>query len=382
MTPQKIQEAFAQLKYRRDVRCSPNERRRGQFRTGWEDAAKRGESYTVDTLKRLSWRNLGYRLGRQFGDETTERVDEVFDILADDFNKQASQNSGSKAAPSAEQYVAAFRQVSNVSDSQIQMLRSHYHAPARTITASQMARAIGYDHYSVANSQYGRLGRLVGDQLAYNPMKERLGTLVTFEKRQGEWHWLMRPEVVQALEILGWVEGANLLFPEEIAAAMVLVEGAVCRVSVNAYERNPEARRQCIERHGTQCCICGFSFGITYGEVAKGYIHVHHLRPLSEIGQEYTVDPVEDLRPVCPNCHAVLHRRIPAYSIEEVKGFLTQCQTTKPRRHLLGLPPGYKFDPDAKPTLEDLYGIPACFGDDEPLPPSQRSTESDGPSAG
>jgi predicted HNH restriction endonuclease len=46
---------------------------------------------------------------------------------------------------------------------------------------------------------------------------------------------------------------------------------------------------------------------------------------LSEIGGEYIVDPVADLRPVCPNCHAVLHRRIPAYSIEEVRVFLGGC---------------------------------------------------------
>jgi len=94
-------------------------------------------------------------------------------------------------------------------------------------------------------------------------------------------------------------------------------------VTVNAYERNPQARRRRTEAHGTSCAICGFSFGETYGEVADGYIHVHHLRALSEIGGEYTVDPIEDLRPVCPNCHAVLHRRIPAFSIEEVLAFLS-----------------------------------------------------------
>jgi predicted HNH restriction endonuclease len=133
----------------------------------------------------------------------------------------------------------------------------------------------------------------------------------------------MRPEVAEALERLGWVEGAALLLPEEIEATTApLVEGAVYRVSVNAYERNPEARRRCIEAHGTQCCICGFSFAAVYGEVAEGYIHVHHLRPLSEIDGEYAVDPVADLRPVCPNCHAVVHRRIPPFGIEEVRAFL------------------------------------------------------------
>jgi predicted HNH restriction endonuclease len=225
--------------------------------------------------------------------------------------------------PTADRYVAAFRTVSNMTDRHVQMLRVHYHAPERTVTAKQLANLVGYSGYSVVNAQYGRLARLLGEQLGYNPEPERLGALVRFEKRQDEWHWLMRPEVAEALERLGWVEGPAILLPEEIAATTgPLVEGAVCRVSVNAYERNPEARRRCIEAHGTRCCICGFSFGAVYGEVAEGYIHVHHLRPLSEIDGEYVVDPVADLRPVCPNCHAVVHRRIPPFAIEEVRVFV------------------------------------------------------------
>ena len=72
----------------------------------------------------------------------------------------------------------------------------------------------------------------------------------------------------------------------------------------------------------TTCCLCGFNFGEVYGEVAEGFTHVHHVRPLSEIREEYEVDPVNDLRPVCPNCHAVLHRRVPAFGIEEVRAML------------------------------------------------------------
>lgn len=113
-------------------------------------------------------------------------------------------------------------------------------------------------------------------------------------------------------------------FPEEIAEPQGLPEGAVRTITVNAYERNREARDECIKVHGTTCTICAFNFRDAYGEVAEGRIHVHHLRPLSEIGEEYFVDPVADLRPVCPNCHLVLHLRNPAYSIEEVKAFLGQ----------------------------------------------------------
>jgi 5-methylcytosine-specific restriction protein A len=110
--------------------------------------------------------------------------------------------------------------------------------------------------------------------------------------------------------------------PDEVSTPDPLFEGAVRRVTVNAYERSPEARRKCIEQYGTKCFICRFDFGEVYGEVARGYIHVHHLKPLSEIGAEYTVDATADLRPVCPNCHAVLHRREPPHTIEEVRALL------------------------------------------------------------
>lgn len=115
---------------------------------------------------------------------------------------------------------------------------------------------------------------------------------------------------------------APATFSGEVEPGAVFREGAVVRVSVNAYERNLAARRTCIEHYGTSCCICGFNFGRVYGPEVDGLIHVHHLRPLAEVGAEYTVDPVADLRPVCPNCHAVLHSRTPAYSVEEVRRLL------------------------------------------------------------
>jgi hypothetical protein len=121
-----------------------------------------------------------------------------------------------------------------------------------------------------------------------------------------------------------WTREPIKLFPDEIEEINSIREGAEYRITVNAYERDPKARRQCIEYYGTSCFICGFSFGAVYGEVAEGFVHVHHLQPLSEIGSEYIVNPVKDLRPVCPNCHAVLHLHKPAFSIQEVMEFLRQ----------------------------------------------------------
>lgn len=67
------------------------------------------------------------------------------------------------------------------------------------------------------------------------------------------------------------------------------------------------------------CSVCNFNFYDKYGEIGKDFIHVHHLVPLHEIKDVYEIDPIRDLRPVCPNCHAMLHKRNPALSIEELK---------------------------------------------------------------
>ena len=96
-------------------------------------------------------------------------------------------------------------------------------------------------------------------------------------------------------------------------------EGAAHQVSVNVYERNAAARQTCIEYYGTSCTVCGLSFGELYGSIGAGYIHVHHLIPLSAIGKDYQVDPITDLRPICPNCHAMVHKRHPPYSVEEIR---------------------------------------------------------------
>lgn len=111
--------------------------------------------------------------------------------------------------------------------------------------------------------------------------------------------------------------------PDEIVPGEYC-EGATREVTVNAYERDPAARRACIARYGCSCFVCGVSFGERYGEKGAGYIHVHHLKPLSRIGAGYEVNPTEDMRPLCPNCHAMAHRRYPhPYTINELKAMLS-----------------------------------------------------------
>lgn len=84
------------------------------------------------------------------------------------------------------------------------------------------------------------------------------------------------------------------------------------------YDRSPHARQACIEHYGYACCICNFNFGKIYGSLGENYIEVHHLKPVADIGKEYLIDPIKDLRPVCANCHRMLHRQRPPLAVEEL----------------------------------------------------------------
>lgn len=131
---------------------------------------------------------------------------------------------------------------------------------------------------------------------------------------------LLPPETALALELLLSAGEPGLL--EEIQAGQMLPEGAKRTLVVNGYERNPLARKRCLDHHGTRCAVCGLDLAERYGPQAKGVIHVHHLTPLTEVDTSYEVDPVNDLVPVCPNCHAVIHKRRPPYSLAEVRNML------------------------------------------------------------
>jgi hypothetical protein len=118
----------------------------------------------------------------------------------------------------------------------------------------------------------------------------------------------------------------SAVFPDEVATTEGYREGAVRSVRVNAYERNPEARARCITYYGSACFVCGFEFARAYDGVGKGFIHVHHLRELSNSGGEHDVDPIADMRPVCPNCHVIIHLYRQPFTIEEVKAMVARSR--------------------------------------------------------
>jgi len=114
---------------------------------------------------------------------------------------------------------------------------------------------------------------------------------------------------------------------EELAATEKYIEGAQKTVTINAYERNSKARKACISHYGATCSVCDFDFGATYGALGEGFIHVHHIVPLGSIRAQYEIDPIHDLVPICPNCHAMIHLTMPPLSIAQLRSHIHEIRT-------------------------------------------------------
>lgn len=170
--------------------------------------------------------------------------------------------------------------------------------------------------------------------------------LGAIEKSTGHFIWILRPELKIAIDEL--IQENKISFnnedmkevitiPEEITEkqSQQLKEGAKYKITINTYERNPKAKQECIEYYKKLnngriiCQICGFDFGSFYGKEVERLINVHHLKPLHEIGEEYEIDAINDLIPIRPNCHLVVHSRELAYTPDEVKKMIKKGNLNK-----------------------------------------------------
>lgn len=110
---------------------------------------------------------------------------------------------------------------------------------------------------------------------------------------------------------LASIEGAAGNATEVRTTPEMFSEGGSIEITLTRYERDPAARAACLAHYGYSCVVCTFDFERVYGPLGRSFIHVHHIEPLSATQEEHVVDPIADLRPICPNCHAMLHRRKP-----------------------------------------------------------------------
>lgn len=67
-----------------------------------------------------------------------------------------------------------------------------------------------------------------------------------------------------------------------------------------------------------KCEVCGFDFFAAYGELGRGFIECHHVKPVSQLEPGQTTK-VSDLALVCANCHRMLHRQRPWLSIDQLR---------------------------------------------------------------
>ena len=143
--------------------------------------------------------------------------------------------------------------------------------------------------------------------------------------------WVSRlSAAVLALLPLEADESLDLQNPAETVAG--LPEGSKMQVQVNRYERDRRNRAAALAIHGHACMACRVELGDRYGAPASGLIEVHHTTPVSQLGPHYIIDPRTDLVPLCPNCHAVAHRRSPPYSIDELRTLILATTTASGRQ--------------------------------------------------
>ncbi|TSA83015.1 HNH endonuclease [Deinococcus detaillensis] len=238
-----------------------------------------------------------------------------------------------------EEYKNALKRLKStdrLTKTRLKMLQFQYVSPKKTILDADLTNHMGWKGHGV-NLHYGRLRAIIAAEIKDAESEIRSGRLPWTFLSSGEiceenYYWVMRPALAQALEELGLVEGSEVntagseLEPEfgELPPRRY-PEGATRQVTVNAYERNRAARKACIAYHGTICSVCDSDLEEFYGSIAYGFIHVHHLKPLSEVGEGYNVDPETDLVPVCPNCHAMLHRTNPPLTIEQLRELIQEA---------------------------------------------------------
>src|SRR5690606_10429469 len=212
--------------------------------------------------------------------------------------------------------------------SNIKILQIMYSYEDHKASASEIGRILGHNGKNTSspvNSEIGNWGKRLVKQYPVRFTKREDGTERKWDVFFDGWQeryffiWKIKSELVKALQEAGLT--GEELYPEEIPLQdqVVLTEGQKKIIIVNSYERNPKARQKCIEYWKALCAVCGFDFEQTYGDLGKGFIHVHHFILISDMVKNYQIDLVNDLRPVCPNCHSMIHKTDPPLTIEELK---------------------------------------------------------------
>lgn len=103
------------------------------------------------------------------------------------------------------------------------MLLGHSKAPAQRLSMEAIAMLGGYENYAAANSQYGRLGHCLADQFGISGLENWTQALATGngeKDAQGHFIWTLRPNLLEALRALQWLDADERSTPEQAAAEL------------------------------------------------------------------------------------------------------------------------------------------------------------------
>ena len=93
-------------------------------------------------------------------------------------------------------------------------------------------------------------------------------------------------------------------------------------------ERTTDNSRKVKRELGYTCQACGFNFKNKYGKLSlnkkkEEFIEAHHIRQIQDLPEGEVVEfNIDDFAVLCSNCHRMVHRKNPPYSIDEIKKML------------------------------------------------------------
>lgn len=159
-----------------------------------------------------SFQGRVWKDAKDVGDAEGSSLSEVLLKLKDLVDSRLGTAAAKAPKPTAKAYLAALRKIlPTLSDGHLAMLKAHYHAPNRVLTATQLAEAAGYSGYEAVNLQYGLVGRKLWDEIPTRIATDGDGSpIYTFALADGdrsgpeaEWKWVLRSEVAAAIKELG-----------------------------------------------------------------------------------------------------------------------------------------------------------------------------------
>ena len=100
-----------------------------------------------------------------------------------------------------------------------------------------------------------------------------------------------------------------------------ILEGDTIVRKTISRKRSQKLRKEALLRHGTSCKACEMSFPDRYIGLKIECIELHHINPISK---GVRCSSIEDLIPLCPNCHRVAHTTIPPMPLKTLRNKITK----------------------------------------------------------